>query len=104
MTRPRLAPPLKDYAEEILVLASVLRAAEAIQWSPSLTPKPREDTSERASGGHGDPTLAAVVDDRRLAVREAVDETHASLVEQLALLRSLSARTQLTIDEWNGGA
>jgi len=104
MTRtPRPLPQIvEDVTAEALALASALAAAEAIQWSPSQSPKPRDDTSERARGGHGDPTLATVVDDRRLAVRAAVVSGHVEIEKLLPILRAAREEVQEAVDRWHG--
>ena len=101
MTSP-LPPLVRELATEALLLALSLGEAESIQWSPSLTPKPREDTTERASGGHGDPTLATVVDERRLAVRAQVDAGTAHLEEAVSALRRARANVDEAVNSWNG--
>jgi len=79
MTRRPLPPILRDLAERALLLARDLEAAEAIQWQAPPVIRPRDDTTERASGGHGDPTFALVADERRLAVRDSVLEAYDAL-------------------------
>lgn len=68
----KLPHPIREFAVEVLALASAVAEAERVQWSPSLTPRPREDTTERSKGGHSDPTSTIVTDERRLALREEV--------------------------------
>lgn len=103
MPHPRPLPEIvREVAEEALALASALEAAEAIQWSPSHTPKPREDTTERAKGGHGDPTLATVIDDRRLGVRAAVVAGHIEIEKAIPALRVARENVQEAVDRWHG--
>lgn len=97
-----LPQPLRRLAEEALLLASTLAEAEEIQWKPSVAPKPREDTTERAKGGHGDPTLSIVVDDRRLAVRDAVVKGSEAIEATALHLAGLRERLEAEIDAWNG--
>lgn len=89
-------------AEEALKLALALNVAEEIQWEPSHTPKPREDTSQRASGGHGDPTGDIVLDPRRLALREAVSDAERLLAENARALRRARLNVLDAVARWNG--
>ena len=63
---------VREFATSALLLASALGRAEAVQWQPAPTPKPREDTTERSRGIHSDPTAQTATDPRRLALRAAV--------------------------------
>jgi hypothetical protein len=104
MTTPPLNDHVRAVAREALLLASTLTEAEAIQWSPSPVPKPREDTTQRAKGGHGDPTLAIVLDDRRMAVRSAVEAAHAKLAALAEEVRTTREALGEAVDQWNGAA
>jgi hypothetical protein len=84
--RTTLPPIVRDLAERALLLAAELPKAEGIQWTAAPVPRPREDTTERASGGHGDPTFATVSDDRRLAVRAAVLTSYDALEQAIRAL------------------
>ena len=60
---------------EVETLLGILPEALSRQWEPSPVPKPREDTSERSSGGSPSrPVEALVFDGRRLALRAALGE------------------------------
>ena len=98
----RLSAAVRDFAEETLFLARSLADAEEIQWSAAPVPKPREDTTERAKGGHGDPTLAIVLDDRRLAVRAAVEEAHAAIAQASEVAALARRKVNAAIAAWNG--
>jgi len=97
-----LPDALRAFAEEALRLASLLGQADEIQWQPSPTPKPREDTTERSKGGHGDPTASIVADDRRLAVRAAVLQAEAAIEKATVDVQGASARLEHAIDRWTG--
>lgn len=73
--------------EETDALAALLPGAVSRQWTASPVPKPREDTTERASGGKSDPTGDTALDGRRIRVRECVREAE-------ALLRQSAIRTR----------
>lgn len=69
----RLARVIREETDALLAL---LPDAYARQWEASPVPKPREDTTERSSGGRpADPTADTVLDGRRLALRGAVSRT-----------------------------
>jgi len=87
---------------ETMNLTRVIDAAEEIQWEASPVPKPREDTTQRASGGHGDPTGDIVLDPRRLAVREALAEAEAVVRDLSVRVAELQANVGGTVDAWNG--
>ncbi|WNO26061.1 hypothetical protein SEA_WILDWEST_42 [Arthrobacter phage Wildwest] len=89
-------------AREALFLAQSLNTAADIQWEPSPVPKPREDTSQRASGGHGDPTGDIVLDARRLALREAVSAAEHTLAQCAAELRRARVNVEEAVARWNG--
>ena len=67
--------------EEVRLLVAALPDGVARQWLPSPVPRPRFDTSERASGDHSDPTADIVADPRRLAVRKVVQDAEVLLRE-----------------------
>ncbi|UIW13526.1 hypothetical protein PQD80_gp42 [Arthrobacter phage Lizalica] len=89
-------------ARDALRLAQSIATAQEIQWEPSPVPKPREDTSQRASGGHGDPTGDIVLDARRLAVREAVVAAEQALARAAEDLRQARVNVDRAVARWNG--
>lgn len=100
---PRLEPvSLQIFARETLLLSKSLRAAEEIQWQRSHTPKPREDTTERASGGHGDPTADTVADERRLTLREKVITAQRVMTRATAAVTDQREKLDAAIAEWYG--
>ncbi|MFD0044770.1 hypothetical protein ACFVGV_06220 [Pseudarthrobacter scleromae] len=101
MTAP-LSAAVRSFAEETLFLARSLAEAEEIQWTAAPIPKPREDTTERAKGGHGDPTLAIVLDERRLAVRAAVEEAHAAIAQGSEVAADARRKVNAAVAAWNG--
>lgn len=96
------ADTVRSVAEESLRLSLLLNTAEEIQWEASPIPKPREDTTQRASGGHGDPTQDIVLDGRRLAVRAAVIRSERILSLYLAELRGARLNLEQAVTAWNG--
>lgn len=93
---------LRRIAASAADLTRTLVEAEDIQWQPSLTPKPREDTTERSKGGISDPTSAIVADDRRLAVRAAVISAEQALGDTERALVIARADLERAIDRWAG--
>jgi hypothetical protein len=89
-------------ATEALALASLIGEASEIQWQAGFTPKPREDTAERSRGGHSDPTVNIVADERRLAVRQAVELSDQLLGEALKALVKARRRMEHVIDSHSG--
>ena len=101
MTTP-LPAVVRSFTEEALFLARSAAEAEEIQWSAAPIPKPREDTTERAKGGHGDPTLAIVLDERRLAVRLRYEEALVVLRELTEQAADARRNLNAAIAAWNG--
>ena len=93
---------VRETTTEALQIARVLDAASEIQWEAAPIPKPREDTTQRASGGHGDPTGDIVLDPRRQAVREAVKDAERALAQHLAILRDARHKLTTAVEAWNG--
>lgn len=89
-------------AKEALLLAQAIATAREVQWERSPVPQPREDTSQRASGGHGDPTGDIVLDPRRLAVREAVSRAEIILARFADELRKARVNVEESVARWNG--
>lgn len=93
---------VRQTAREALLLIQSLNSAAEIQWEASHTPKPREDTSQRASGGHGDPTGDIVLDARRLALRDAVTDAETVLLRYAAELMAARVNVDRAVARWNG--
>ncbi|WNN93998.1 hypothetical protein SEA_NITRO_42 [Arthrobacter phage Nitro] len=87
---------------EVLRLQSALNSADEIQWEPSHTPKPREDTSQRASGGHGDPTGDIVLDPQRMALRDAVTAAEKARRDAILSIRKAHEDVTAAVARWNG--
>lgn len=76
-TFSEFADQLRREVEDLL---DTLPAALTRQWEPSPVPRPREDTTERSSGGGPSrPVEAIVFDGRRLAIREALADVFTSV-------------------------
>lgn len=93
---------VRSTAREALLLIQSLNTAAEIQWERSPVPQPREDTTERASGGHGDPTGDIVLDARRLALRDAVSHAEATMTRYAAELQAARINVDRAVARWNG--
>jgi hypothetical protein len=102
MTRQPLPAVVRQFAEEALALAALIAEAESVQWAASPVPRPRVDTTERAKGGHSDPVPAIVSDDRRLAVRDAVEEGLQSLRLGTTMLGHARRDVEKALESWAG--
>ncbi|KUM41178.1 DUF7169 domain-containing protein [Arthrobacter sp. EPSL27] len=102
MSNINLADTVRTVAEESLRLALALGVADEVQWERSPVPQPREDTTQRASGGHGDPTGDIVLDPRRLAVRDAVSAAEEALARYAVELRQARVNVEAAVARWNG--
>jgi hypothetical protein len=93
---------LRTVRAECDSLEATLPAAYAAQWLPSPVPRPREDTAERAKGGHGDPTPSIALDDRRLAVREQLHRSEAVVRDAVVAVRGVRRGLEMRLVEWEG--
>lgn len=94
--------PIRATAEESLRLALQITTAREIQWEASPIPKPREDTTQRATGGHSDPTGTIATDLRRLAVRVAVMDAERALTQSRLDMRNARLGLEAAVAAWNG--
>jgi hypothetical protein len=92
----------RTVAAESLRLMLALNTADEIQWERSPVPQPRDDTTQRPKGGHGDPTGDIVLDPRRMAVREAVSHAETILRHYATALRTARQDVQNAVARWNG--
>jgi hypothetical protein len=97
----KLPDVVHDLAEEALGLALLMHEAQDAQWRPSLTPKPRGDTTERSKGGHSDPTGDTVADERRLAVRAQVIAAELLLESATRAMRVVNRRLERALAHWH---
>jgi hypothetical protein len=95
---------VKATTAEALRLLLLLDDAVAVQWQTSPVPKPREDTTQRASGAISDPTLATVLDERRLAVRQAVRRAASALDAHSSALSSARRDVEIALQAWEGSS
>jgi len=97
-----LARAVRRLASGALVLARTTADAQAVQWDASPVPRPRDDTSERAKGGHSDPTPLVTFDDRRLAVREAVKGAVRALDAAAQAAEEANRAVEEALESWAG--
>lgn len=83
-------------------LSEVLPGALSAQWRAAPAPKPRDDTTERGKGSHGDPTQAIVLDERRLRLRLQVIASERVLRGAAVAVRGVRRGLELALDEWEG--
>lgn len=87
-----------QFRKEVEQLLDTLPEALSRQWESSPVPKPREDTTERSSGGAPSrPVEAVVFDGRRLAVREALGEVFTA-VKRLQMASEKLSRSVARFD------
>ncbi|WP_144722265.1 hypothetical protein [Cellulosimicrobium sp. TH-20] len=83
-------------------LAKRLAEADAVQWSASPRPRPREDTTERSKGGPpSDPTADVALDGRRLSLRAAVLTAEHSLGDAVDAVAAANKGLERALDEWH---
>lgn len=105
-------PPLEDFDLEVLVrlvreeveaLTEALPAALARQWEASPVPRPREDTTERATGERpSDPTASTALDPRRIAVRETVLRAEEALRGAAVTVRGVRRGLEIAVARFDG--
>lgn len=83
-------------------LAELIPAAVDAQWVAPPQHRPRLDTTERAKGGHSDPTPAITLDERRLALRLQVIRSERALREAIIALRGVRLGLETTLGAWEG--
>lgn len=94
---------LQDTAAAFLRLTQALGEAEAVQWDPAARrPQARDDTTERSKGGHGDPTADVALDERRLALRDAVEEARLRLQIAATGVSAADRHLREALDAWAG--
>jgi hypothetical protein len=100
---PNLPATVRTFAEETLLLAASMEKAQAIQWEAAPIPRPADDTTERAKGGHGDPTPSIALDERRLVVRATYDAAVQALAVAEAAARNARRHLDAATSAWEGG-
>ena len=79
-------------------LVELLDTARSVQWSPGLLQ--RAESEGRVLGEHSDPTSHIALDDRRLALRDAVRRAERYLRHGGDLGDTVLAQLEHALDEW----
>lgn len=94
---------VRQIREETDALLALLPDAYARQWEASPVPRPREDTTERSSGGRpSDPTADTVIDARRLALSGSVSRTERVLTHAAKALAERRQDLTRAIERYDG--
>lgn len=97
---PVLAARLKFEVGEIL--RTLAGPAGPAQYERAPIPSLVDDTTERAKGGHGDPTPGIVVDTRRLALRAAIIAAEREIASAVDALAKARADVDAAFARWEG--
>lgn len=104
-----LDPDLSRFMELIAWLRAETDMLEVVvppaidaQWTSAPVPKPREDTTERAKGGHGDPVPGHALCERRVTVRGAVLRSEGEMRRMVATVRGARLALERALHEWEG--
>lgn len=81
-----------------------LGPATAVQWDKApVQARPTWDTEEKSKGGPvADPTADIVLDERRTAVREAVQEAEALVWKLLVAVPAINEALDHSVEAWSG--
>lgn len=93
---------IKLLRDECSTLVTLLPMVGDSQWRSSPIPRPREDTSERATGGHGDPTPTIALDEQRLALREQLLRSEVVVRNAAVAVRGARRGLEISLSRWEG--
>jgi len=85
---------LEALGASFLRVHALIGNAEEAQWKAGATPRPVDDTTERSKGTTSDPVVHALLDGRRLNLREAVAAAERALQDTLATLTEVADRLE----------
>lgn len=85
---------------EVDQLAAVTGPALEARWSPSPVPRPRDDTTERSTGAHSDPTADIALDERRMALSVQIMKSERLLEQALVAIRGVRRGLERTLERW----
>ena len=90
--------------KDALELGKILTAAQSVQWDASPVTSAFESVQGRsAEGGHAPDVVSSVaLDERRLAVREAVRGAEGALTHIRASLAMHYTRVTRALEQWEG--
>lgn len=98
----RLDGLIKWARQELDMLETLLPALTDAQWSQSRRPLPREDTHERATGAHSDPTADTALDSNRLALRLQVIKSERAIRSAIIAVRGVRLGAERALSSWEG--
>lgn len=101
---PEVGLTIKLCREEAEALMELLPAATSRQWTASPVPRPRWDTTERATGQHSDPVADTVADPRRLALRDTVQRSEKAIRDAAIALRAARRAMERALARYDGEA
>lgn len=93
---------LQAFAATVLRVRQLLADVGDAQWRAGKSPVPREDTTERSKGLTSDPTPNIVVDQRRLALRDAVIKSERALEHAGRTLQAAERHLHEALEHWQG--
>lgn len=96
MFDPSNSELIKTSAESILRLALLVNIAEDVQWEPSPA------SGHARAKDYADPTAETVADDRRLAVRAAVEEARVAMYQAGRAAEEARRKLEEAIERWEG--
>lgn len=99
---PTLARLVALVEQEAKELRAVLPDALERQWDASPVPRPRNDTTRKASGIRRDPTADTALDPRRLAVRDTVIRAQRVLTDAAIALRGTRRAVERAVARFDG--
>lgn len=88
--------------QELDELESLLPAAVDAQWLASPVPRPRVDTTERASDALSDPAASAALDGKRWALRLQVVRSERHIREAIVAVRGVRLGLARALAAWEG--
>lgn len=95
MTQPIDSAALLDaFGATFLRVHALIGNASEAQWKAGATPRPVDDTTERSKGTISDPTVHALLDGRRLLLRDAVIDAEKAMHDAAATLADVAARLE----------
>lgn len=83
-------------AKSLLRLALMVNAAEELQWEPSPA------SGHPRANDYADPVAETVADERRLAVRDAVEKARVTMYEVGQAAEKARRELEAMIDQWEG--
>ncbi|BCJ41700.1 hypothetical protein GCM10010168_53020 [Actinoplanes ianthinogenes] len=99
---PDLPSLLRAVQMELKELGTIIPIATEAQWTAAPVARPREDTTERASGSISDPTGDAATCAKRLKVRDQLVRSEHVLQRVHRALEDVRRGLGSAVDTWTG--